>query len=141
MGPSEAEAIGTGLDVDVGHVVFDDRGARCPAVEEGGEVLAALGQVVTLDVGLDAGDSASEAVGGRLADVLPPSFGGVEDGSEGVGLSECGAAVSAAGVGVGRLALGLVDSGAEFVAGPGIGTLGGVLPTAPAGVQVSEVVL
>jgi hypothetical protein len=110
-------------------------------VEEGCEVLAAPGHVVTLDVGFDVVDRPSEAVGRRLADDLPSGFGDVEDRRKGVGLSQRFAAVPAAGIGGGGSALGVNERCADFDEGPGVGACGGVLPPAPAGVEVSEVVV
>lgn len=87
------------LGVGVGHVVLDGGGPRRPVVDKGGDPLAEFGQLVALDVVLDAGDRLTEVIGGRLSDRCPSRFGGVERRCEGVDLSHGSAAVPAAGGG------------------------------------------
>jgi hypothetical protein len=67
--------------------VLLDGDAWCPVIEEGGKVLAALSQIVALDLGFDVVDLLADVVGGGLAYGLPAGFGDVEDGCEGVGCS------------------------------------------------------
>ncbi len=52
------------LVMGLGHPVLDGRNAAGPVVEEGGEVLAALSEVVARDVALGAGDGVVEFIGG-----------------------------------------------------------------------------
>jgi hypothetical protein len=129
------------LGVVVGHVVPDRGDSWCPVVEDGGDLLAEAGQFVALDFLLDAGDRLTEVVDNRLADGCPSHFGGVEHGCERIDLPHSGPAVSAARARVDGASLRGIEAGPEVVAISGVLSFGGVVPTAPPGEQVPEVVV